>query len=210
VRRALAVLALAVLAGCGEEEPHTELRACGGSPDNVIMTTEATTDVQCSEALAFADFVAGYTITPSPCFRGGEYGGAVVSPCDAGGWSCELSRGLGHGRGVIDCTDDDRGRRLRLTSFYALDERPESWDANFKAFDADDHETAYRRLHLTCRESTLAELADAYETAEDRDAVLEVVAGFTDDDSAAQGCQDGFRARDLLGRTIPGYLDSTE
>jgi hypothetical protein len=45
----------------------------------------ATVDVQCSEA------------------------------CSANGWRCELRDDPGHGRGVFDCRDADRPRRMRLT-----------------------------------------------------------------------------------------------
>jgi hypothetical protein len=175
----------------------------------VIAWVDATADVHCMEALAFADHVVGYTIAPSPCVRGGEFGGAVVPRCRVNGWECEIEDRGEPSRGTLDCVEADRDRRMRLTAFYSLADRPEAWEASSQPVEPGDAETAYRRLHLTCREFPLGELADGYETAVDRDAVIAAVGAIVDGDADARGCADGFRARDLLARVDRGYLDSS-
>jgi hypothetical protein len=209
VRRTLAVLALAIVAGCGgEPERRAELRQCGGSYDDVIAWIEATPDVNCIEALAFADHAVGYTLAPSPCFRGGEYGGAAMNPCEVNGWMCEIRDQGEPRRGVFDCTDEDRGRRMRLTSLYALGERPRKWDED-DPFDPADPTGTFRRYHLICRDTPLAELAEAYETTADRPAVLAGIQRWMGIVEARRGCDEGFRARDVLGRHDDAYLESS-
>lgn len=207
MRWAFAALALAVLAGCGDAEPQHAMRVCGGSYDNVIATTEATPDVHCNEALVFAGHVVGYTIAPSPCFRGGEYGGAVVSPCDVNGWTCEIRDRQEPRRGVFDCVDEDRDRRLRLTALYPLGERPRMWDDDDE-FDPSDRKGSYRRYHLICRDLPLEELAKAYQTTIDRDAVLAGIREWMGIEEAARGCESGFRARSALARAGGELIDS--
>lgn len=104
-------------------------------------------------------------------------------------------------------TGCDRDRRLRLTSFHPLGERPRTWSED-DAFDPDDPQIGLR-YHFVRRDLPLDELAASYETAIDRKAVLAGIRRWIGTERAVKGCEEGFRARSLLARHSVDFLDST-